>query len=175
MATAGWLLVQPASSIAGALIAPRRAEPPDESSPPTVPVSELSETFEGRARERSRRACSQSKRALASAWTVEARARATVWKSAYGLRPVARSTVASFWVLMSARLALRSFTTLVASTEPATAATQSASAPSTMNAPRPPEVSMTEGRCAPGPFCAERSSGVRRLTARMEWGPVQVR
>ena len=37
-ATAGWLFVQPLSSIAGALTAPRSAEPPVPP-PPTLPLS----------------------------------------------------------------------------------------------------------------------------------------
>ena len=83
VATAGWLRVHPASSMAGAPIAPRMPEPlAAPSPPPTVPVSELRVTLSGTARERSRSDCSQSKRALASACTVAARSWASVWKSA---------------------------------------------------------------------------------------------
>ena len=40
-ATPGWVLVQPASSMAGELIALRMPEPPPAPPPPTVPLSEL--------------------------------------------------------------------------------------------------------------------------------------
>ena len=41
VATAGWLLVQPESSMAGEPIALRMPEPPAALPPPTVPLSEL--------------------------------------------------------------------------------------------------------------------------------------
>ena len=68
------------------------------------------------ARERSRSACSQSKRAPASACTVPARSWASVWKSAYGLRlgrlaPPWRRSAALTW----ASSALRSLMTLLES------------------------------------------------------------
>ena len=72
--------------------------------------------MEGRARERSRSVCSQSKRALASACTVLARSAVTVWKSAYGFSSAARFTVSSFLVLTAARVAWRSLMTLPVST-----------------------------------------------------------
>ena len=97
-----------------------------------------------------------------------ARSWASVSKSEYGLRSAARLTVASFLALTAARSDCFCFTTFVESTYPATPATISARAPSRTNAPMPPDVVIADGRGAPEPFCDERSSGVRRLTARME-------
>jgi hypothetical protein len=82
-ATPACVRVQPLSSMAGAAIEPRRAlEPPaDPAVAPglTVPLIVSSVTLDGRARERSRSACSQSKRLEASSSTVSRRLRARSW------------------------------------------------------------------------------------------------
>ena len=69
--------------IAGAVIAPRmRAAGAAVAPPPRSPLSEAIVTSAGTARERSRSACSQSKRELARSLTVWTRALATDSKSA---------------------------------------------------------------------------------------------
>jgi hypothetical protein len=82
-ATLVWLLVQPTSSIAGTVRLARSVEP---LTPPTFgeiePVRLFSVTPSGSARERSRSACSQSKRTPARVRTVSTRWIASASKSA---------------------------------------------------------------------------------------------
>jgi hypothetical protein len=69
---ATWVCVvaQPLSSMAGEAIALRMAEPPAAESLEIEPVSDVSVTSVGMAREMSRSACSQSKREAARSLTV---------------------------------------------------------------------------------------------------------
>ena len=85
-ATVDWLGAQPARLIAGAWIEPRSGSPllPVVPGRPMSPLRLWSFTLPGTARDRSRSACSQSKRAAARSRTVWTRALAVASKSAYG-------------------------------------------------------------------------------------------
>ena len=88
VATARWPVVQPSSWMAGTSSAERSAElvpAEDPLSLETDAPSVLTVTSAGRARARSRKDCSQSKRCAARSRTVATRACAMDWKSAYGL------------------------------------------------------------------------------------------
>jgi hypothetical protein len=84
VATCFWPVVQPCSVTAGASIAPRTLLPPPFAPVEIEPLSEVSVTSFGMAREMSRSACSQSKREAARSLTVWMRVSAICWKSAYG-------------------------------------------------------------------------------------------
>ena len=96
--------MQPLSSIAGAAIALRRPLPPPAALE-IVPLSSLSVTSAGTAREMSRSACSQSKREDARSLTVWMRVSAIAWKSAYGLSWLTRWRVASAWAVTASSCA----------------------------------------------------------------------
>ena len=83
-ATAFWPVVQPSIWIAGTSSAPRSGElvPPAPLWLDTEAPSVLTLTSCGRARARSRKDCSQSKRWVARSRTVATRAWAADWKSA---------------------------------------------------------------------------------------------
>jgi hypothetical protein len=169
-ATCRWPVVQPASEIAGALmsvrsgslVAPLLAAP---ESPDSEPVIELSVTSAGIAREMSRSACSQSKRALARSLTVCRRCSVVAAKSAYGFSRVAFCVSAADCALTWSSLAWRSLMVLLVSTYAASATTQNASTPRTAKAPVRPAASSPEATTADAGLPAPRRSGGRRLTA----------
>jgi hypothetical protein len=115
VATESWPVVQPFSSIAGAVIALRTVLPP----PDWLEIEPLrlsSVTAAGMAREMSRRACSQSNRDDARSRTVWMRVSAIDWKSTYGFSWATRCVVAAAWDSVASSCAVRSLTVLVVST-----------------------------------------------------------
>ena len=98
-----------------------------------------------------------------------ARCWASVWKSEYGLSAVARLTVAWFFALTAARSDCVLLHHVGGEHVAGHAGhDQREGAEHERYAPTPPGVVIAAGRGALEPFCDERSSGVRRLTARME-------
>jgi len=115
-ATERWPGVQPLTSIAGEPIAPRIVEAPPLACPDTVPLSDFSVTSAGMAREMPRSDCSQSNREPARSRTVEIRASASAWKSAYGLSFAASAATALPCALTAVSLASRSLMVLFVTT-----------------------------------------------------------
>ena len=163
-ATCVWPGAQPVIVIAGAEIALRSAPPWPPASVEMSPESWRRLTSCGMARERSRSACSQSKREPARSRTVCTRALAAASKSAYGLSLATCACIACCCWATRSRSALRCLMVLSVRTTPATPATQAASTPRTTNAPAPPLASGPTASSADD-LDAPRVSGGRRLTA----------
>ena len=108
----------PCSATAGASIAPRTPLPPPAFAPLEIePLSEVSVTSVGMAREMSRSACSQSKREAARSLTVWTRVCGQLLEVGVRLQlSGALGCTAAAWAVTASSSAWRSFTVLVVST-----------------------------------------------------------
>jgi hypothetical protein len=110
-------VVQPASETAGELIDARSGSLPVAAElPDSDALSDVSVTSPGTAREMSRSARDQSKRAAARSDTVCTRVLAAASKSAYGLSFAASAVAAAVWAVTWSSLAWRSLTELAVRT-----------------------------------------------------------
>ena len=117
-ATAAWLVVQPASVNVGTLpggVAELTDEPDaalelelvEPDAEPTVPSSEVSETFDGSTRPNSWNACAQLKRELTSVSTAWTRCSRIATKLVYGASAAARAWACCACAVSVATWALR--------------------------------------------------------------------